>query len=42
MPDITIGFSPDVTYWVKSAWKEVNSEIMKHCLKKCGFPFGFM
>ena len=31
-----------VTYWVKSAWKEVTSEIIKHCFEKCGFPCSFM
>ena len=24
--------------WVKSAWKEVASDTIKHCFEECGFP----
>ena len=24
--------------WVKSAWREVTSDTIKHCFEKCGFP----
>ena len=27
-----------VTGWVKSTWREVTSDTIKHCFQKCGFP----
>ena len=24
--------------WVKSVWREVTSDTIKHCFEKCGFP----
>ena len=24
--------------WVKSGWREVTSDTIKHCIEKCGFP----
>lgn len=28
----------DIIGWVKSAWRKVTSDTIKHCFEKCGFP----